>query len=544
MVKQTALSQTNLSKTTTVTKKSNNKFNSINFIKCAKNQALSQTFNTAHLHTIQSAAKTSITSKKTSTNAPSSSHFSINNATTPTHTNIQNTSNTQSTQTTPTTNISRNFTNVQNNTPATQTTRNSTTTSNSTDNLDVISSKSWLIWAIASMFYMYEMILRVFPSVITNDLMSTYMIDSTMLGLIVSCYYYAYTLLQIPCGLLLDKLGPKSLLSASALLCAIGAYFFVHTTSVYIAQLSRFLIGAGSACAFISCLQIASALFPSQYFPLLAGITNMMGTLGATFGSTPIAVATNTLGWKVTSDCLSVLGVILAVCIWFLFPKKLKQVGIEENKEHLLKSLKKIIKNNQIILAGLIAGFMYLPISAFSELWAVPFFAIKHNIDTESASLASAILFIGVAIGSVVTAVIADKIKSYIKTIKFSIICTTFLFLALIYLSNSTRMSFLIVFLIGLSTGAEVLGFTCAKIYSDKETEASSLAFANAIIMFIGCIFQSLLGYLLDFFWTGKMSASNLKIYDLVCYNKAILTLPICLVVAYGLCFFVRKKVE
>ena len=49
--------------------------------------------------------------------------------------------------------------------------------------------KSWFIFGIATVFYLYELALRVSPSVMTNDLMSTFNVTSTMLGVLVSFYY-------------------------------------------------------------------------------------------------------------------------------------------------------------------------------------------------------------------------------------------------------------------------------------------------------------------------------------------------------------------
>ena len=130
--------------------------------------------------------------------------------------------------------------------------------------------RSWMVWGAAAVYYFYEMVLRVSPSVMTGELMSEFMVTSTALGVLASCYYYAYLMLQIPGGLIVDRLGPRIVVAASALLCAVGAYLFAYAESILLAQIGRFLIGAGSACAFISCLKIASNWFlPAQFAPLM-----------------------------------------------------------------------------------------------------------------------------------------------------------------------------------------------------------------------------------------------------------------------------------
>ena len=405
-----------------------------------------------------------------------------------------------------------------------------------------VHSNSWIIWGIAALFYLYEMILRVSPSVMTEDLMSYYDVTSTMLGVLVSFYYYAYTLLQIPCGLILDKLGPRNLIALSAIFCAVGSFLFSISNQIYIAEIGRFFVGAGSACAFISCLQIASSLFSAKYFVILAGLTNMMGTLGGLFGGLPVAKAVNSFGWINTTFFLATLGVIIAFFAFILIPKRITNYKKSEYKS-ITSSLKRILTNKQVILSGLIAGFMYLPISAFSELWAVPFFMAKYDVNNETASIASATLFTGVAIGSVLLAVISRRINSYMKTIRFSILGVAALFIPLIYVTYSIYLSFTIVFFIGILTGAQVINFTCAKNNESKEISGTTIAFTNGIVMLIGSVFQPVLGVLLDVFWNGGLSESGIRIYETSCYQKAILTLPICLIVSYILSVFVKETI-
>lgn len=402
--------------------------------------------------------------------------------------------------------------------------------------------KSFLIWGIANLFYLYEIVLRVSPSVMTDKLMIHYGITTSMLGVLISFFYYSYTTLQIPCGLILDKLGPRNIICGSILLSAVGSFFFASTNQLVVAQIGRCMIGMGGACAFIACLQMASLLFHEKYFAILAGISNMMGMIGALCGGFPIARSVNSIGWQETVLLLAAIGVVIAIFAFSFIPKTLKSSSSDEYGHKTFKEIFwKVIKNKQIILIGLVGGFMYLPISAFSELWAVPFFMSKYNVDNETASLASAILFIGFAIGSVPVAIVAKKINSYIKTIQLSIIAVALLFVPLVYIDDM-KVSFAIVFMIGIFTAGELLTFTCAKINESEDHSGTAIAFANALIMLAGSIFQPVLGMMLDFFWTGKISADGVRIYDICAYQKAMLTLPICLGIALLLSMFFKEK--
>ena len=409
-----------------------------------------------------------------------------------------------------------------------------------------VSLKAWLIFGIATIFYLYELTLRVSPSVMTNDLMTTFNATSTMLGVLVSFYYCSYTVLQLPCGIILDKIGVRNLLGISAILCVIGSCLFAISNEIAIAQIGRFLIGSGSACAFISCLQIATKLFPKKYFVILAGITNMMGTLGGLFGGPPIAHAVNALGWQNTTYILAIIGAIIVVSVFVLIPRDMGNAEKQQktNTTSTLKNIMKLIKNSQVLLSGIIAGFMYLPIDAFAELWAVPFFMAKYNIGNELASLASAIIFVGVAIGSVVVAVVAKKIGSYIRTIQIAAILTAVAFLPLIYADCELYIAFAIVLLIGFLTGAQPLGFTIAKESESDEISGTTLAMTNCIVMLIGSILQPFLGILLDFFWKGDIGANGVRVYGIDCYEKAMLVIPVFLILAYIMSLFLRDTIN
>ena len=403
-------------------------------------------------------------------------------------------------------------------------------------------ARAWCAWGIAAFFYLYEMVLRVAPSVMTAELMSTFDVTSTMLGVVISCYYYSYTILQIPCGVILDRVGPKNLLSISAGLCVIGSALFAISTKLFVAQIGRFLVGAGSACAFVSCLQIATILFPAKHFPLIAGITNVVGTIGIILGGYPIAKTVNCYGWENTTFLLAGIGIIVIV-LTFIFIPNLK---VNQNKEQssVFKTLNSIFLNKQILLAGMVAGLMYLPISAFSELWAIPFFMSKYHVNNEVASLAPAVLAIGIALGNVAMAIVARKLQSYTTTIRYCAFLITLLFIPLVFLNFGFCYAIAIVFAIGFFTGGQVINFTCAKNNAIQDSSGTTIAFTNGIVMLIGAIFQPALGVLLDYFWNGQISLQGMRIYDASCYKYPILSLALCLFIAYAMTFFMKETIQ
>lgn len=406
--------------------------------------------------------------------------------------------------------------------------------------------QSWLVWGIAGLFYLYEMVLRVSPSVMTHELIQDFGVTPAALGVLASFYYYAYVILQIPCGLFVDKLGPRKIISFSAVLCVVGTFLFAESQSLAVAQIGRFLIGAGSACAFISCLKITDVWFKPAQFAMIAGLTNMMGTLGATFGGRPMAMLVNSMGWRQAMLIAAAAGVPVILISWLFIkdrPASVKKKKITKNNKTLSirESLKVIVRNRQILLAGIVGGFMYLPISAFTELWAVPFLMGSYNISNELASTASIMLTIGMALGSPVAAWATDYLKSYVKVMRASALLAGLLFIAIAFAEHlSLSTMFILLFLAGLVIGGQVLCFTCAKDHSTSEVSGTTVAFTNALVMMSGVLFQPILGLLLDLVWDGQLSPTGIRVYSHACYQISIMAVPACLLLSWFLLRFLR----
>ena len=282
--------------------------------------------------------------------------------------------------------------------------------------------KAWLAWFTASIFYLYEMVLRVSPSVMTHELTQDFQVSSTSLGVLVSFYYFAYVILQVPCGLIVDKFGTRKIVTLSAIICVLGTYMFAESQTLWVAQIGRFMIGAGSACAFISCLKVSAEWFRPHQFALVAGLSNMMGTLGSTFAGRPLATLVQTYGWRPTTLMLATAGIFVILMSWFCIQDSPNSL-VKQKKDispKLWPSLQTVITNRQIWLAAVVGGFMYLPISAFSELWGIPFLMNTYQINCELASTANVMLFLGMAVGGPVAAWLAKICQNYVKVMRFS----------------------------------------------------------------------------------------------------------------------------
>jgi len=160
---------------------------------------------------------------------------------------------------------------------------------------------AWIICGLGAIFYCYEYILRIAPSVMSSDIMRTYDIHAGAFGHLSAFYYYAYALVQPLVGLLLDRYGPRYLLTLACLACAVGTYLFIATEIFWIACLGRFLIGLGSGFAFVGALKLASIWLPPNRFAFISGLVNASGMIGAILGDIFLTRLVSSIGWRATN---------------------------------------------------------------------------------------------------------------------------------------------------------------------------------------------------------------------------------------------------
>lgn len=408
---------------------------------------------------------------------------------------------------------------------------------------------AWVIWACAALFYLYEYILRVSSSVITNDLMRDFGVQATALGVLVSCYYLAYVPLQIPCGVIVDRFGVRPVVTLSAFLCSLGSLLFACSTDLFIAEIARFLLGAGSACAYLSCTTVGANWFRPERFAVIAGVTMMMGTFGGMFGGKPFAILANAVGWRDAMLIAAAVGIGVTIASWLIIrdrkPAHQLSATAKSTENKLLDGLKVIMTNPQSWLIGIYGGLMYVPISAFAELWGVPYLMKAHNINNEAASFASAMVFLGMAAGSPLGAILSNMIKSRVKVMSWSAITTMVAFCCVIYIPDlSLTVTNILLFLSGLLCGGQILYFAAAKEINPAEYSGTTIGFTNALVMSSGIIFQPFLGIILDFAWDGVLSPEGMPIYSLNDYQQALTTVPVCLLFAWLIMLFVRETYQ
>ena len=402
-------------------------------------------------------------------------------------------------------------------------------------------STAFLAILIAWLFYLCSYIARAEPSVLANDLMSEFHVTSSIVGLCVSVMYMAYVPLQIPCGLITDKIGVKKMLFASGMLCAIGAFVFGIASSVLQLEIGRFLIGAASAPSFLCCGKVASEFFDKKKFAMLMGVAMAMGCFGGVAGTAPFAALASKIGWRPATFVVAAVCALIGILALIFVKEKVEEAKSNEKKPHILEGLRILVRDKKVWVLGFYGMITYLPLSALAELWGVPFMQLRYGVSTEKAALSSVAIFVGFGLGGIISAWVAEKLNSYKKAIILFTLGLTACFATVMY-SDSLSFNSCLAFMLlgGLFAGANTLCFTLVLHLVPKGFAGTSTGFMNTLIMLSGIIFQPLLGWLLDFFRNGKVTAEGSPIYDLVMYRSALMFVIGGMILATIVTFFIN----
>lgn len=400
-----------------------------------------------------------------------------------------------------------------------------------------------LVWSAAVIFYFYETLLTMSPSVMVNDLMHDFQANREQIGYIIAFYSFAYAFMQIPAGMLMDRFGPHRLLTLASLLCAIGCFGFAAADNWQIATLTRFMMGLGGGFAVVGCLKVASLWFAPKRFALLTGLMVALGMLGAAAGQKPLALLIEQgLTWRTILGVSGIVGLVMAAVIWFTMHHEphdeiIEGASFKDSVVQLFSGLKTVLQDKQTWLASLYASLMFVPTLAFGGSWGVSYWEQVLGVETSVAAGYNSLIFIGWAFGGPAYGWLSDHIGLRKPFLLFAAVATL-LTLSIILYGHSLGAPILIasIFLLGFFSSGFVLVFSLVRESHKSEATATAAGFVNTLNTLGGAIVIPVVGMLID----SKMS-HTVGVDLLEAYTDSFGVIIGCLVLALVLLPFVKE---
>ncbi len=411
----------------------------------------------------------------------------------------------------------------------------------------------WLIFAIVALFYCDAVLVRMLPSTMADSFMRHFDIGTTQFGIFTALYYYTYTAMQIPAGLMADKFSLKKIILVAITVITVGILLQAFSGDLALVGLGRLITGFGSAFAYISALKTASRWLPEKRFGLASCATDTIGMISGLTIGLYITKLNITMGVTTTYVLVIAFGALIAGLIWLIMKdhnKVLPHTRVQAQKVPILKTLARIAKNKQIWLIGLVGCLFYIPSSVFLDAWGIPYLSHVYHVSLVESSRLTSLFTLGwVALGSVM-GFVSDKIKSRKLLILVSTTIAAVLFslvivppyLGLFRLSTGELAAAL--FIIGVCTSAHPLVFALAKENFPRSISATVVACTNMIIMIGGIVFQPLVGYLINYSKHLRLGAIHSHTYTAADYSLGMLILPIFLLISIVATFFIKDSLQ
>jgi sugar phosphate permease len=380
--------------------------------------------------------------------------------------------------------------------------------------------------------YVLSFFQRFAPAGIAQDLAASFQTSAASLGVLAATYFYVYTLMQVPTGILVDTLGPRRILFLGGIIAGGGSLLFGMAETLDGALAGRTLIGLGVSVTFIAMLKIIAVWFEEHRFATVVGISMLIGNFGSVLAGAPLSWMAQTTGWRGVFVGVGIVSLVLGALAWLLVRDRPQgQARANEgavppaptsgavppaplfDRTVILTGLLRVVKNRATwpaagLNAGLSGSFF-----AFGGLWAMPFLTQGMGMTRDTASAHLSLYFAGFAVGCLLIGTLSDRMRRR----KPVVIASSLIYAAIwpVWLSGLALppvATYLLFCLMGLVTASFTLSWACAKEVNPPALSGMSTSVANMGGFLMGALLQPAVGWVMDQRWSGAM-ANGVRLY-------------------------------
>ncbi|MGL5742133.1 MAG: MFS transporter [Legionella sp.] len=395
-------------------------------------------------------------------------------------------------------------------------------------------SKRNRIWLVSVFFLLFQFILQLSSGIIIGAIMHEKKLTALTAGLLSSAFYYVYTTIQIPVGLLFDRYNTRTLLSFNALLCALGCFLFASGHNLFVLFLGRLIIGGGSSFAFVGVTRVLRQHYPLRQYAFMIGLSETLGFTVTVCSMIGMGSLISFISWHYFLAGAGFIGLFIAMLCFNYIPSNKPIINNhQEYKRHLVLML----KNKLVWINGLFVGLEFSVITVFAAMWDVPFLQLKLDCSIETASILTSMVLLGAGLSCPIYGWLSINLPKRKPLIHISCLVTALLFFMVLYLPiQSIILTGVLLFAIGLFCGSYMLAFTIANELAPPESLSACTGFTNTLAMMSAPLLQPFVGYLLDLF---KGETTHHVLSD---YQQALLIVPAGLIIASILSQFLPDK--
>ena len=348
-------------------------------------------------------------------------------------------------------------------------------------------------------------------AVIAPELEAAFQLSAVALGLLGAAYFYPYSVMQIPVGILVDAIGPRTVLVVFVAIGALGSTLFGMGGSYELALLGRFMVGLGVAAIYLSAQRLFINWFDPRQFATLSGFLNAAGNLGGIFASLPLVALSVAFGWQHVFVVAG--GIMLGVAV-------LSAVAIKDCPSEQEGRYSEPRRGSEAWAAvrqgaGIVASKGYVwPLAAgllpfvgtrfaFQGLWGGPYLTEIYRLSAEEVGTLMMLMSLSVVVSSPVSGYLSDRVFRSRKWFAVGGMAANALcWVPLAFATDRLPVSsfYIIVILLGAFSTMWLPVYAQAKELHSPAVAGTVLAILQFATSFGGAVYQQLLGIVIGFF--------------------------------------------
>ena len=349
--------------------------------------------------------------------------------------------------------------------------------------------KAVIIFSVFACGYFISALLRAITATLSPLLTSEFSLSAGDLGLLAGGYFLGFASMQIPLGHLLDKHGPKKIVSSFLLIAIIGTIAFALAQNFAGLLLSRILIGVGVSACLMGPLTAYRIWLADEYQQRANAWMLMVLSMGFVFSTLPVQILLPVIGWRWVFGLIAILIFLVILMTIFFIPKwKNNEINEELNNNSSLS----IVWKNQFFLSTIPLGlFNYGGMVAIQTLWAGPWMVRVSGYNPMESATGLFWINITMLIAFFIFGYILPKVTKLgfetMKIMKIGLPISYLSLLMIIFLGNNAGALFFTIYLLTsivltLTQPAVALSFP-TKIAGTSLTSFNLLIFVGTFIM-------------------------------------------------------------
>ena len=380
-------------------------------------------------------------------------------------------------------------------------------------------SRRWLIFALAASLFLLSQFYRVSNAVIAPMLIADLSLDTKAIGLMSASFFYAFAVTQIPIGLFLDKIGPRSMMAALSAIGVFGAVVFSLADSLVVGVAGRVLLGVGMACNLMGSYKLLTLWFGPRAFASLAGILVAVGSFGNMIATTPLVLLVEQMGWRSSFQLIAMINLLLTIAFYFIVrDRPLHHSSDSEsavttlNMAQAFGNLKILFQQKEYWIISFATFARYGIFAAFQALWAGPYLMEVLGLSALTTGNLILLLNVGMILGSPCWGALSDRL---FKTRKWIIVAgslamaATIIILATISAQTPLAVLAPLFFCFGFFNATGLLMYPHIKELMPSEMAGAAMTGINFFTMIGPAVFLQGLGTLMQTLYPAASRGSN-----------------------------------